>query len=212
MSQFLWVEDFGHADANTTITSVFGNILANQAIPDNKHQLKKLLANQGILLKLDFLEALEFIRHPEQLLSVDYIILDVWLAVDMTKKTSAETGEYLQTLLQRYHADKQTAGAQLEKMAGYQLYVELIMSTANLEINELNYIVTRYFQGYGVVQLYRLQFHHKLALDLPNRLRRAKVLSWHLGLLIQYPLLVIKCFSPNHFVLITPSINGWCRF
>jgi hypothetical protein len=153
MSQFLWVEDFGHADANTTITSVFGNILANQAIPDNKHQLKKLLANQGILLKLDFLEALEFIRHPEQLLSVDYIILDVWLAVDMTKKTSAETGEYLQTLLQRYHADKQTAGAQLEKMAGYQLYVELIMSTANLEINELNYIVTRYFQGYGVVQL-----------------------------------------------------------
>jgi hypothetical protein len=129
MSQFLWVEDFGHVDADieATTTSVFGRILANQTIPDNKYKLRKFLASQGILLKLDFLEALEFIRNPEQLLGVDYIILDVWLPVETTKNLSAETGDYLQTLLQRYHADKQTACARLEKVAGYQLYVELIM-------------------------------------------------------------------------------------
>jgi len=127
MSQFLWVEDFGDVDVDATATSVFGGILANQSIPDNEFGLRKLLANQGVLLKLDFVEALEFIRNPEQLLRIDYIILDIWLPVDTTKNTTAETGEYLQTLLQRYHADTQTACKELEKMAGYQLYVELIM-------------------------------------------------------------------------------------
>ncbi|MEN8219731.1 MAG: hypothetical protein ABFS56_25950 [Pseudomonadota bacterium] len=127
MSQFLWVEDFGDVDVDATATSVFGGILANQSIPDDEFGLKKLLANQGILLKLDFVEALEFIRNPEELLSIDYIILDISLSVDITKNIRTETDEYLQTLLQRYHADKQTACKELEKMAGYQLYVELIM-------------------------------------------------------------------------------------
>jgi len=127
MSQFLWVEDFGDVDVDATATSVFGGILANQSIPNNQFRLRKLLAEQGVLLKLDFVEALEFIRNPEELLRIDYIILDIWLPVDTTKNTTAETGEYLQTLLQRYDADKQTASEELEKMAGYQLYVELIM-------------------------------------------------------------------------------------
>ncbi len=127
MSRFLWVEDFGDVDIDATTTSVFGGIVDSQNIPDNQFRLRKLLANQGVLLKLDFVEALEFIRNPEQLLRIDYIILDIWLPVDITKGMSTQTGEYLQILLQRYHADKQTACGELEKKAGYQLYMELIM-------------------------------------------------------------------------------------
>lgn len=127
MSQFLWVEDFGDVDIDATTTSVLGEILDHQNIPNNQFRLRKFLANQGVLLKLEFVEALEFIGDPEQLLRIDYIILDIWLPVDTTKNTSVETGEYLQTLLQRYHVEQQIACTQLEKMAGYQLYVELIM-------------------------------------------------------------------------------------
>jgi hypothetical protein len=127
MSQFLWVEDFGDVDIDATTSSVLGGILKHQNIPDNKFRLKEFLANHGVLLKLDFVDALKFIRNPEELLRIDYIILDIWLPVDITKSMSTETGEKLQILLQRYHEDKQTACKELEKMAGYQLYVELIM-------------------------------------------------------------------------------------
>jgi hypothetical protein len=127
MSQFLWIEDFGNVEVDTATASVFGGIVGAQELPTTKYKLRKFIENYGVLLKLDFLEALEFIRNPEQLFRVDYIILDVWLPVDTTKNTTAKTREYLHTLLQRYNADEQTARAQLEKIAGYQLYVELVM-------------------------------------------------------------------------------------
>ncbi len=123
MSQFLWIEDFGDVAVGTTTESVFGEILGYLQIPANKYRLIKFLKSYGVLLKLDFLEALDFIRNPEQLRRVDYIILDVWLPVPVNHHH-----DYLRTLLQRYdNADEQIAITQLEKTAGYQLYVELVM-------------------------------------------------------------------------------------
>jgi hypothetical protein len=123
MSQFLWVEDFGNLTIEATTKSIFGEILRDQQIPENKYRLKKFLKNNGVLLKLDFLEALDFIRNPEQLPLIDCIILEVWLPVP-----AATNHDYLRTILQRYDdADEQTAITQLEKTAGYQLYVELVM-------------------------------------------------------------------------------------
>jgi hypothetical protein len=81
MSQFLWVEDFGNIAIEATTKSIFGEILGEQQIPENKYRLKKFLKNHGVLLKLEFLEALDFIRNPEQLHLVDCVILDVWLPV-----------------------------------------------------------------------------------------------------------------------------------
>jgi len=129
MSQFLWIEDF-EGDAKQSFTqSVFGTFLNNAPIPYDEMELKEFLRNYRILLELSFSEALQFIHQPENLFQVDYIILDVDLAVG-----DADDNSLLSDILKIYGYKPQNeesywkAEKALKKVAGYQLYIELVMA------------------------------------------------------------------------------------
>jgi hypothetical protein len=135
MSQFLWVEDFAGPTLRDTTVGVFGELLKNQQIPETKREVKQLLKKQGVFVELSFLDGLVFIRDPKKLLQVDYIILDIWLDINIKPDKKR-----LPKLLQEYYgyepqpddeiADENSfnkAKAELLEVAGYQLYVELVM-------------------------------------------------------------------------------------
>jgi hypothetical protein len=135
MSQFLWIEDFENSPLDTT-RSVFGGPLSLTKIPDTKEEVKNLLEKHRVLVELTFLEAWQFIHNPQKLLQVDYIILDIDLIVQ--GEIDDEKGE-LPAILELYgyqhHQDSEnrrrsykTATNALKKVAGYQLYVELVIN------------------------------------------------------------------------------------
>jgi len=80
MSQFLWVEDFEKANVAASTHAVFGELLT-KAPDETKQEVKKTLKDHSVLLECTFLDALEFIRDPEKLFQVDYIVLDVELVI-----------------------------------------------------------------------------------------------------------------------------------
>ncbi|TGO02791.1 hypothetical protein PN36_19050 [Candidatus Thiomargarita nelsonii] len=128
MSQFLWIEDF-EGDVKQSFTrSVFGEFLDNTQIPNDSVELKEFLKDYGILVELTFSDALQFIHNPENIFQVDYIILDVDLAVG-----DADENGLLSDILNIYGYDPQdeesykVAEKALKKVAGYQLYIELVM-------------------------------------------------------------------------------------
>jgi hypothetical protein len=138
MSHFLWVEDFAGTTLRDTTVNVFGELLQNQKIPDTKKEVKKLLREQGVFVELSFLGGLDFIRDPQKLFQVDYIILDIWL--DVKIKSDKDENNWLPQILQEYYgyepqpndeaaSEKSLTEAKkkLLNLAGYQLYVELVM-------------------------------------------------------------------------------------
>jgi len=139
MSHFLWVEDFAGPTLRDTTGNVFGELLKNQNIPETKKEVKELLRKSRVFVELSFLGSLDFIREPQKLFQVDYIILDIWL--DVKTKSDKDKNEWLPKILQDYYgyepqpedeiADEKSltrAKAELLKVAGYQLYVELVMT------------------------------------------------------------------------------------
>ncbi|MDM8566284.1 hypothetical protein QUF74_11625 [Candidatus Halobeggiatoa sp. HSG11] len=124
MSQFLWVEDFqsnGEKIVPTFTNAVFGEILDKEP-EDTKEKLRKTLKNYNVLLECTFLDALEFIRDPNNLFQVDYIILDI----DLTLKEDIDENNLLPKILELYKNEKDPKAA-LKAIAGYQLYIELVM-------------------------------------------------------------------------------------
>ncbi|MEK7990185.1 MAG: hypothetical protein VSS52_004210, partial [Thiotrichaceae bacterium] len=73
----------------------------------------------GIFLETHFLDALEFIRDSDKLFKIDFIILDIDLPIAQYE----DDNNYLPEILARYQNDEQA----LRKVAGYQLYVELVI-------------------------------------------------------------------------------------
>jgi hypothetical protein len=134
MSHFLWVEDFGGTTPRDTTINIFGELLPHKDIPETKQEVKELLRKQGILVEFSFLGGLYFIRN--QLSQVDYIILDIRLDV---KSKSKDENQWLPKILQDFYGyepnDDKTidenshlvANDKLFRVAGYQLYVELVM-------------------------------------------------------------------------------------
>lgn len=126
MPHFLWVEDFKASETeredniiSSTIDLVFGSILENKDFND-EYQAKRLLEKQGIFLRLNLLDALEFIHTPDELAKVDFIVLDV----DMPLKRDGQPDKnnYLPTLIKQYQSE-----AKLKKIAGYQIYIDLVI-------------------------------------------------------------------------------------
>ncbi|OUD15511.1 hypothetical protein [Thioflexithrix psekupsensis] len=129
-NRFLWVEDFGRGDPNATmnvkavIKAVFGGVIGeelNTLDIDDKYDAVDELAEHtkgNISLVLDFTKAIKFIRNPDELARIDYIILDIDL----------ELGEF--GLLEdharilSFYENKD----ELQQKAGYQLYLELVMN------------------------------------------------------------------------------------
>ena len=139
MSHFLWVEDFAGNTSQSATESVFGELLNNQTIPNNERAVKKLLNKNGILVKDTFMGGLNFVRNPQRLLSVDYVILDIDLIIE--SDVDIDENNYLPQILKDYYgyepqptnktADERSfdkAKGQLMPVAGYQLYIELVMA------------------------------------------------------------------------------------
>jgi hypothetical protein len=136
MSQFLWVEDFEGTTPKDTAQRVFGSLWQNTAtkVPEAEEDIKDFLQHQGVFLETTFLRTWEFIHHPQKLFRIDYIILDIDLTPGNLANavlSSILTSWYdyqatPQDLLQDTENRKKAANA-LKKIAGYQLYVELVM-------------------------------------------------------------------------------------
>ncbi len=138
MSRFLWIEDFEDGTEHAT-ENVFGHLLQNTEIPATKLKLKHLLKDYGVLVELNFLEGLRFIRN--RLFEVDYVILDIDL-IDFDYDGELRYNEQtdLLYLLESFYgyqphqdesedeASYQKAANRLKPEAGYKLYVELVMA------------------------------------------------------------------------------------
>ncbi len=141
MNRFLWVEDFGgEMTVQATVKSVFGSLNHFPELSDrtDKYDLCELL-EPYISLALNFSEALAFIVDPDKLHKVDYVILDVDLPIDEgDSQYSDEVQNMLRDILGRYAGenDKQKEEG-LKKVAGYQLYLELIIKRGFPENNIL---------------------------------------------------------------------------
>jgi hypothetical protein len=135
MSQFLWIEDFEKNPPQTT-QSVFGVLLQDAKIPNTAEEIKIFLSKYRVLLEFNFLDGWQFIHNPQKLSKIDYIILDIDLVV---KGETEDVDNCLPAILELYgyqanHSDaeqkqfsRRNAMAELKKVAGYQLYVELVM-------------------------------------------------------------------------------------
>jgi len=128
MSYFLWVEDFAETDVASTVESVFGDIILESADLSKltRKMVKGFFHQQrcGVLVELTFFDALRFIREPSNLLKVDYIILDIDLQLTGFVSPNDVVYQTYTEILERYGNDKEA----LKKVAGYQLYVELVMN------------------------------------------------------------------------------------
>ncbi len=126
MPQFLWVEDFKASEVqreenivSSTAELVFGSILKNTAF-DDEYEALDLLEEQSILLKLNLLDALEFINNPAELATVDFIVLDV--DMPLKREGQPDNNDYLPPLIEQYQSE-----AELKRIAGYQLYIDLVI-------------------------------------------------------------------------------------
>ena len=126
MPHFLWVEDFKASETeredniiSSTIDLVFGSILENKDFND-EYQARRLLEKQGIFLRLNLLDALEFIHTPGELDKVDFIVLDV--DMPLKRDDQPDKNNYLAALIKQYQSE-----AELKKIAGYQIYIDLVI-------------------------------------------------------------------------------------
>ena len=138
MTHFLWVEDFKVSEnknappmmdnpadniVSSTIDSVFGSILDIITLNDNCediYDVRDFLKEKGIFLKLNLLEALEFIRNPDELAKIDFIVLDVDMPI--CRKEQEDVNDYLPNLIKEYESE-----SELGRIAGYPIYIELVI-------------------------------------------------------------------------------------
>jgi hypothetical protein len=132
MTHFLWVEDFNVSETkradniiSSTVKSVFGSVLDENNLhtrltEEDEYDAKEFLEENGIFLKLNLLEALEFIRNPYELSKIDYVVLDV--DMPLHRDGQNDNDHYLTDLIEQYQSPDE-----LRKIAGYQIYTELVI-------------------------------------------------------------------------------------
>jgi len=130
MSYFLWVEDFqttsGRTEVANTIKNVFGEILDQDALPPTMaEEVTHFFQQQksGVFVERTFFDALQFLYTSEKLLKADYIVLDIDLPLESYPDTNNPVYATYSAIRQRYSSE-----AEFKKVAGYQLYVELVMN------------------------------------------------------------------------------------
>jgi hypothetical protein len=119
MVHFLWVEDFEGDNFKSYTECLFADFVPQNDIPDGHGELKQFLLPYGIFLESYFLDALAFIRDSDKLFKIDFVILDIDLPIAQYE----DENNYLSDILARYQNDEQA----LRKVAGYQLYIELVI-------------------------------------------------------------------------------------
>jgi hypothetical protein len=131
MTHFLWVEDFNISETkrsenivSSTVSSVFGSILDNTELSarlaeEDENDAQDFLEEKGIFLKLNLLEALEFINDPKELSKIDFVVLDVDMPLENGQR---DNNNYLPILIEQYQSEDA-----LRKIAGYHIYTELVI-------------------------------------------------------------------------------------
>jgi hypothetical protein len=131
MTHFLWVEDFNISETkrsenivSSTVSSVFGSILDNSELSarlaeEDENDAQDFLEEKGIFLKLNLLEALEFINDPKELSKIDFVVLDVDMPLENGQR---DNNNYLPILIEQYKSEDA-----LRKIAGYHIYTELVI-------------------------------------------------------------------------------------
>jgi hypothetical protein len=131
MTHFLWVEDFNVSETkrsenivSSTVSSVFGSILNNAELSarlaeEDENDAQDFLEEKGIFLKLNLLEALEFINDPKELAKIDFVVLDVDMPLENGQR---DNNNYLSSLIERCPPEDA-----LRKIAGYHIYTELVI-------------------------------------------------------------------------------------
>lgn len=132
MTHFLWVEDFNFSEpkrgdnfVSSTVKSVFGSVLDENELrerlkEEDEYDAQEFLEEKGILLKLNLLEALVFIRNPDELSKIDFVVLDV--DMPLCRDGQNDDNNYLPSLIEQYES-----ADNLRKIAGYQIYTELVI-------------------------------------------------------------------------------------
>lgn len=134
MSNILWVEDFGGGDVLTTVDDVLGGIIETGGLPNEKRKIRKILGNNGITLHLNFQDAASFIK--ERLNTIDFVILDIDLDSHAKGKDVTQDCPETIKILKTYYnltdtgdeAKLMVALSDLQKKAGFHLYVELLFN------------------------------------------------------------------------------------
>ena len=131
MTHFLWVEDFNFSEINrsenivsSTVRSVFGSILDNTELSarlaeEDENDAQDFLEEKGIFLKINLIEALEFINDPKELAKIDFVVLDVDMPLENGQR---DNNNYLSSLIERCPPEDA-----LRKIAGYHIYTELVI-------------------------------------------------------------------------------------
>jgi hypothetical protein len=132
MTHFLWVEDFNASKnerdnniVSSTVNLVLGSILNELELreireKEDEYDARDFLEEKGVLLKLNLLEALEFIRNQDELSKIDFVVLDV--DMPLRRDGQKDINNYLPELIQQYQTENE-----LSKIAGYQIYTELVI-------------------------------------------------------------------------------------
>lgn len=132
MTHFLWVEDFNSSEpkrgdnfVSSTVKSVFGSVLDENELrerlkEEDECDAQEFLEEKGILLKLNLLEALTFIRNPDELSKIDFVVLDV--DMPLCRDGQKDDENYLPSIIEQYES-----ADDLRKIAGYQIYTELVI-------------------------------------------------------------------------------------
>jgi hypothetical protein len=140
MTHFLWVEDFNASEkddeyytdkgpganiVSSTVNLVFGSVLNEKELHErldqqDRNDASDFLAEKGIFLKLNLLEALQFIRNPDELAKIDFVVLDVDLQISWPEQK--DDNNYLPELIEQYKSENE-----LSRIAGYQIYTELVI-------------------------------------------------------------------------------------
>ena len=206
MSQFLWVEDFAGNTLKSATETVFGERIKNQPIGKTEKSVKQLLTKNGVFVELTFLGGLEFIRNPKKWLSIDYVILDIDLAI--TSDLDTDDNQWLPKILQDYYgyepqedeiADElhfEKAKEQLIPVAGYQLYIELVMEIGFPKEHIL------FCSNHADEQKTIQAVFKKARIELPLLLSKddkAKVQTW------------IRKRSENHYAVLRRGIIEGCQ-
>jgi hypothetical protein len=138
MSSFLWVEDFEGGQYREFAYKVFGNALGLTANDffDNEIELKSFLDSKQIYLATNLAEGIEFINDEANLKKVDFVVLDIDLALMGTDISHDEV--LIKPLLERWYNYSTTdaneeqsfnrACDELKRVAGYHLYIDLVVN------------------------------------------------------------------------------------
>lgn len=131
MSHFLWVEDFKASETkredniiSSTVDLVFGSILKDNILSnefdEDEYEARDILEEKGVFLRLNLLEAFDFIHNPNELAKIDFVVLDV--DMPLQRDGQPDKNNYLPTLIEKYKSE-----AELKKIAGYQIYIDLVI-------------------------------------------------------------------------------------